>query len=154
MLVIIDIDGSIADWKPRNKAAGGNPGRGDMKAYKTYITAVMKPELLLTDKPVEGMLTMLRGLSNRDGVELVYLTGRSEAYRAVTERWLMLHRFPEAKMVMRGVKNWAKAVSYKEQAFKALKGHHSTILAFEDEPEVVAMLIKHGVTVMQVHYNG
>lgn len=152
MLVIVDIDGSIADWKPRDKVAGGNPGRSDMRAYKAYIELLMHPDLLAQDEPVEGMLTTLRALSNRDGVELVYLTGRSETYRAVTQRWLMVHRFPEAKLIMRDTADWSKAVSYKEKALKELKGKHNSVLAFEDEPEVVQMLIKHGVTVLQVHY--
>lgn len=151
-VVICDLDGSIADWKPRAKAAGGDPGREDMGAYKAFVARLMDDDSLIKDRPVSGMLSLLRGLASREDVKIVYLTGRSERHRLVTARWLLINRFPEAEILMRGTKDWRKAASFKVEQVKELAESYSGVMAIEDEPEVVAALVKLGVTVLQVHY--
>jgi beta-phosphoglucomutase-like phosphatase (HAD superfamily) len=150
----VDIDGSIADWKQRDLEAGGNPGRKDMAKYKAYVEVLMDDSKIINDKPVPGMLELVRALANREGVEIVYLTGRSEKHRLVTARWLLLHRFPDADIVMRGKTDWASAAEYKMHHVLKFKERHNTILAIEDEPEVVEAMRRVGVTVLQVHYEG
>ncbi len=151
-LIIVDLDGSIADWKWRDIEAGGNPGRKDMAAYKAYVERLMDDSKLIKDKPVPGMQELLRSLSAREGVEIVYLTGRSERHRLTTARWLLLNRFPEADIIMRGSTDWASAAEYKMHHVQQLKAKHSTILALEDEPEVVKAMQQAGITVLQVVY--
>jgi FMN phosphatase YigB (HAD superfamily) len=152
MLLIVDIDGTLADWKPRDVEAGGNPGRKNMDKYKSYVTKLMRPEKLIQDSPIPGMLSLLRGLATREDVKIIYLTGRSEVHRLTTARWLLLNRFPEADIVMRGETDWRTAASFKTEMVKELSSGHSNVMALEDEPEVVEALVKLGATVLQVHY--
>jgi beta-phosphoglucomutase-like phosphatase (HAD superfamily) len=152
-LVIVDIDGSVSDWKPRDKAVGGNPGRGDMVAYKAYVEQLMDDSKIINDKPVPGMQELVRSLSGRDGIEIVYLTGRAERHRLVTARWLLLNRFPEAHIVMRGGADWTTSAEYKMRHVFRLQERYNTILAIEDEPEVVEAMRRAGVTVLQVVYS-
>lgn len=152
MLFIIDIDGSISDWKIRDRGAGPAPDRADKEAYANYINRLMDPANVMKDIPILGMQLLLRGMATREEVKLVYLTGRSEKLRFVTERWLTLNRFPEAKLLMRNNNDWRSAVEYKEEALLNLKGQHQEVMAIEDEPNVVKMMVSHGVVVLQVNY--
>ena len=152
MLLVVDIDGCLADWKARDKAVGGSPGRSDIKAYKAYVENLMDDSRLICDQPVPGMQTLLRALSAREGVEIVYLTGRSEKHRLTTARWLLLHRFPEADIVMRGPTDWRKAPTFKAEKMNLFKNKYESIMAIEDEPEVVKTFTSLGLTVLQVHY--
>lgn len=154
MLLIVDLDGSIADWKPRNQAAGGDPGRENIEAYKAYVERLMADAALSKDEPVKGMQTVIRALANREGVELLYLTGRSEKHRRTTEQWLMRHRFPEAKLLMRELEDWRSAAHYKLDVLASLRSKYDTIVAIEDESEVVEAFAERGVTVLQVRYGG
>ncbi len=151
-LVIIDLDGTLADWKPRDAEAGGNPGRKDMAAYRQYVERLMDDSKIINDKPIPGMQELVRSLACREGVELVYLTGRSEKHRLVTARWLLLNRFPEADIIMRGKTDWSSAAAYKMHHVLELKARHDTIIALEDEPDVVEAMRRVGVTVLQVVY--
>jgi len=153
-LVVVDIDGSIADWKPRDRAVGGNPGRAIMAKYREYVKKLMNNDLLAKDKPINGMLSLLRGLASREDVKLVYLTGRSKAHHLATYRWLLVNRFPEADLIMRGTKDWRKAATFKTEEVKKIAKNYSGLMAIEDEPEVVEALTGLGATVLQVHYKG
>lgn len=117
MIVFIDIDGTLANITERNEKAGSNPGREDREVYQAWLDTLQNPGDMLEDAPVDGMAPLLQTLA--ETYHLVYLTGRSNAYRTVTEAWLALHRFPRAEVVMRGQKDWRKAAAFKEQAMLA-----------------------------------
>lgn len=152
MLLIVDIDGSIANWKPRDKAAGGSPGRADMIAYKSYVERLMDRDKLKHDPVVPGMLELVTAMSRQEGVSLLYLTGRSEAFRVVTEGWLTRNGFPPGMLQMRDFTDWSSAEAYKENALKGVLDKHEVIMAIEDEQVVVDMFVAHGVTVLKVCY--
>lgn len=153
MIVIVDIDGSIADWKARRNYVGKSPGRTNQQAYEDYIYRLTDESKIAQDTPILGMQSILRALSTKEELEIVYLTGRSEKLRKVTQRWLLLHRFPEAKLLMRNNDDWRNAVEYKKAVVNDLLSGKIAV-AIEDEPEVVQMMVEHGITVLQVHYKG
>jgi FMN phosphatase YigB (HAD superfamily) len=152
MLVIVDIDGTIADWKPREQAAGSDPGRADIEAYKAYISRLMDTEELARDRPVSGMVETVKAFAFQPNTTLLYLTGRSEIYRNVTEEWLALHNFPPGMLHMRDKNDWRPAPLYKEAVIREESAKHKTIVALEDEQSVVDMMTGHGITVLKVCY--
>jgi len=83
MLIVCDIDGTIADCSHRV------PLIPDWDAFN---------ELMYLDDPIEPVILLLKHLLNvpydslcPPPVKLVFLTGRPERYRPVTARWLMDH---------------------------------------------------------------
>lgn len=153
MVVIVDIDGSIADWKPRAERAGGDPGRSNEAAYRAFVERLMQDEEIAKDRPIAGIREVLMGLRRSTAFfQFVYLTGRSEIHRAATQEWLDEHKFPIGNLIMRGAEDWSPAAEYKRKAILALKMPARVLIAIEDEPSVVAMLMELGITTLQVHY--
>lgn len=118
ILVLVDIDGTIADLGPRLAHAGPEPARDNLQAFQTWLDKVQNHETLSKDEPVTGMAQFLRGIDH--SCRLVYLTGRSEKYRFVTKGWLNRHEFPEAPLFMRNDTDWRTASDYKKAAIVQL----------------------------------
>lgn len=154
-LFVIDIDGTLANWLEREREAGGFPGRDNMEAYAAYLERLMDPAKMIKDTPIPGMLQMLRALDSRapESVDLVYLTGRSEKHRQVTERWLLLNRFPQATLIMRPDDDWGSAAAYKEREMLKLKtqwGPNIVVIDDDGEGDCGEMYSKHGWTHLKV----
>jgi hypothetical protein len=97
VIVFMDIDRTIADAKKRFKKAGPEPkSRG--KKWGKWLRAIQNKKTLLKDEPVPGMALLCWAIHNANN--LVYLTGRSEIYRSVTERWLHENGFPVGALVL------------------------------------------------------
>lgn len=133
ILAVIDIDGTIADIGPRLKAAGQEPARGDKKEFQAWLDRLQNNESIAADKPIKGMLQLLHAIEG--SMQLVYLTGRSDQYRAVTESWLDRHGFPAGPLLMRKGNDWRNASLYKEEMLKKLLKEHSpyTMLTIDDD---------------------
>lgn len=123
MLFIIDIDGTVADASLRFEKAGPEPkNREDKEAYRVWVDAVNSG--MENDQPVAGMAAMSEIL-NTDLNEVVYVTGREETHREITEEWLTSHQFAKAPLVMRPKGSWVSNVDFKEIAIKSLLAMHS-----------------------------
>lgn len=157
LLVICDIDGTIADIRARLRKAGNEPDRLDKKAFQEWLDKVQDFASLSADKPIVGMFRVLTALSEH--ATIVYLTGRSEKYRAVTAAWLDKHSFPGGELYMRKDNDWRSPARYKKQSMRnILKGHTSVkeIVALDDDgAEDCADLYKEmGITHLRVIANG
>lgn len=102
MIIYVDIDGTLADVKVRYKKAGKEPkSRG--KCWSNWLRRVQNSKTLAQDSPVPGMVNFVWLFFPTHGSdEIVYLTGRSESYRKVTEDWLHTIGFPiSVRLIMR-----------------------------------------------------
>ena len=79
MIIVVDIDGTIADCSHRLHYIQGPDRDSD-----AFYDAVDK------DEPIEDMIKFLRILYYTDveGVEFIFITGRRESCRRKTEKWL------------------------------------------------------------------
>ncbi len=134
LLVIVDVDGTIADLGPRLKAAGMEPDRTDKKVFQEWLDKVQNYDTLAEDRPIKGMRRIAIALD--DHAVMIYLTGRSEKFRAVTEAWLDKHSFPAGELIMRKNNDWRSAARYKRQAIQSiLKGYPeiTEVVAIDDD---------------------
>lgn len=115
MLIVCDIDGTIADVSRRLKLAGPEPEFDDVEAKDAWVRSLHKT--LSEDVPIPGMRELLHTLV-RQHVPLIYLTGRSQRYWVDTYNWLSRWQFPMAPIYMRDNDDWRPAAQYKEQAMK------------------------------------
>ena len=88
MTAVIDIDGVVADVRHRLSHVTGRP-----KDWGAFFEAAGDDPLL-----PEGESTV-RSLA--EVYDIVYLSGRPEWLRAVTERWLARHDLPEGPLLLR-----------------------------------------------------
>lgn len=134
MYVIIDIDGTLADSTQRAALSG---------------QAFWDPARVLKDTRIEGSLEAIKNFQ-RLNYELVFLTGRPEHLRDVTERWLQenygiaVHR---ERLLMRSGGNMLTVREYKrEQLNNALSGMDRArgVLCIDNDPEMWPMLAEFG----------
>lgn len=158
MIVFMDIDGTIANATERFKKAGPEPKeRG--KEYSAWLQRVQNELLLTQDEPVKGMKALCYAFSHNPVTSLVYLTGRSEIYREVTEDWLFKHRFPQfhAPLLMRPKQNRQGNGILKERLIKAyLQNSKEDVIVIDDDynGDIEEMCLRNGYTFLKARSGG
>lgn len=154
MLVVCDLDFTLADATDRLKLAGKMPNRSNRPAFQAWLDRLQTDEALLNDKANRYLKWVLRGLAQfPTAFNIVYLTSRGERYREVTVKWLKANKFPEGPLMMRKTNDWRTAKGHKEQAITRLKSIYGTGgLVFDDDSEgdCSQMYIKHGFVHLEV----
>lgn len=91
------------------------------------------------DRPNGPVLHVARAL-HRDGWSIVYLTGRSEEARALTEVWLDRHVGVPGPVFMRALRDYRRDTIVKRELYERhLAGRYDVQIVFEDRDQVVAM---------------
>jgi hypothetical protein len=133
LLVIVDIDGTLADGSTRFALAGPEPERDDRWAYRKWLEAVQDEQRLSRDKPNMAVLETVKSLY-RGGAEILYLTAREEVYRDVTQAWLNKHGAPIGDLHMRGYEDWRSTGEYKGSVLVGLmQTHGGLMMAIDDD---------------------
>lgn len=128
---LVDIDGTVALM-------------GSRSPYAT------NPEDYLNDNPNWEVLRTVESLAAA-GWEIVFLSGRSSEFRAVTEEWLSLFVWDPYQLIMRpeGDKRPDYIVKY-ELFDKHIRNQYDVIGVFDDRPSVLRMWRRIGLTTFQV----
>jgi HAD superfamily, subfamily IIIB (Acid phosphatase) len=155
MLVIVDIDGTIANGERRFKKAGPEPkGRGPK--YWAWLKKVQTRQSILADKPVQGMKPLIASLL-ACGHNLVYLTGREEKYSDVTIEWLNKYKFPTfPDLYMRPTGDNRCNSDYKESVIQQLIEPWQETLVIDDDytGEIAKLCKKRGWTFLKAMSGG
>lgn len=131
-LVVVDIDGVVADVSHRLHLLDGRPRRWE----EFFAAAAQDPPLpegvaLVTELPA--------------GNALCWLTGRPERNRVITEQWLALHGMPEQPLLMRADSDRRPAREAKREHLRDLRRTHRIALVVDDDPAVITMLAEDGL---------
>lgn len=138
MLVVMDIDGTVADAAHR-KAFAGDPDK---------YTA---PDLVFKDAVVPGAADAIAEFG-RLGYRVVFVTSRGEHLRDVTVRWLLEKlgvAVDEAQLVMRNGGNLLTPAEYKHEAVVAARvdaDRYRSCLLIDDDSDVCARYQELGAT--------
>jgi len=98
MVIVFDIDGTLADIEKRLLKAGDAPKKKNKKEFQAWLNKLQKKKDLLDDEVIKGMPTFARCLAHR--FTTVYITGRAEKYRETTVMWLFKNLFPSGDLYM------------------------------------------------------
>lgn len=129
---VLDIDGVLADVRHRLHHLDSRP-----KDWAGFFGAMAEDGVL-----PEG-LELARQIAD-EGHAVVYLTGRNESYRAVTQSWLEHHGFPAGRLVMRPDRDRRPARLFKPQALRGIAVRREVLLVVDDDPAVVDALLQDG----------
>lgn len=159
MLVIVDIDATIADATKRLKVAGPEPDRNDKAAYLAWLDRVQNAKSLAADQPVPGMEELCAALSNFYKCQLYYVTSREEKWRSVTWDWLRLYGFlgHSMELLMRPNADWRSSGEFKEEVIKSLltESKESVIVIDDDEKGDLEVVCKrNGWTFLKARSGG
>lgn len=140
-LAIIDIDGVVADVRHRLHHVE-RPGV-DWDAF--FAAAVDDPP------HDEGLAVVARLAVDH---EVVYLTGRPEAHRAATERWLTENGIGGHRLVMRPDGDRRPAADLKRRLLADLAGGSEVAVVVDDDPVVIEAIAGAGHPTFHARWGG
>ncbi len=130
-LAVFDIDGVLADVRHRLHHLEASPQR-----WERFFQAADRDPVL-----VEGADRLRAALADHD---VIYLTGRPERTRLLTERWLARHDLPTGPLVMREDDDYRPARYLKRDVLRRLSEQREIISVLDDDPSVVHVLAADG----------
>jgi hypothetical protein len=133
-LAVIDIDGVVADVRHRLPLIERRPKRWD----EFFARSADDPPL------ADGVALVLELAADH---EVVWLTGRPERNRAVTERWLAEQGLPAGTLLMRRERDFRPAREAKRDQLRRLRRDRTVAVVVDDDPDVVATLAADGFPV-------
>lgn len=126
---LVDIDGTVAL-------------KGDRDIYDGS-----KAHLDTVNHDVVNVIRALHGEQNR----IIYMSGRSDEHRYVTEKWLIENGLPCDGLHMRKAGDHRKDSTVKHELFdQHIRNHFDVLGVFDDRNQVVEMWRAIGLTVFQV----
>ncbi len=138
-MAIVDLDGVVADVRHR---LGHLTGR--RKDWSAFFAAA-------GDDPAhpEGVAVVT---TLADEHEIVYVTGRPESLRAVTERWLDDLGIGGHELVMRGDGDRRPAAQVKVAVARRLARGRTVAVVVDDDEQVLAAMRRAGFTVFAAEW--
>lgn len=130
-IAVFDIDGVLADVTHRLHYIQGLSYNWE----RFFRTADRDPLL------AEGAERLRAALVDHD---VVYLTGRPEWTRRLTERWLARHHLPTGPLIMRDDRDRRPAAWLKRGELRALARNRTIASIIDDDPSVVGVLEEDG----------
>ena len=126
MVVVLDIDGTLANNDHRSHHVDCDNPNWD---------AFLAPDLVGKDIPFSGAIRAIKHFQALK-YKLIFLTGRNEALRDTTMRWLLEHfelDVQESELYMRPLGNMLKPSEYKREQVLAIKQDYGSDLVFIDD---------------------
>ena len=146
MVVICDIDGTIADTYKEPTPPFGTAG------YYNWMEKYMKDGFLVKEEAIREVVEIVQALSEKHCI--VYLTGRDEEHRTVTNLWLLNHDLPEGPLYMRQKRHANDTpAQYKEKQLRKivkLYGVAGIALDDDDRGDTSAIYLKYGFKHLKV----
>ena len=133
-LAVIDIDGVVADVRHRLPLIERRPKRWD----EFFASSADDPPL------ATGVALVLELAADHD---VIWLTGRPERNRALTERWLAEQGLPDGTLLMRRDRDFRPAREAKRDQLRRLRRDREIAVVVDDDPAVVATLTEDGFPV-------
>jgi phosphoglycolate phosphatase-like HAD superfamily hydrolase len=134
VLAVFDVDGVVADVRHRLHHVARRP-----KNWAGFFAGAA------ADPPLWVGIDLARMWASEH--DLVWLTGRPEYLRAVTEDWLVTHDLPVDSLLMRPPHDQRPARLYKADRLAKLARDADIAVVVDDDPEVFAELTARGFPV-------
>lgn len=131
-LAVVDIDGVVADVRHRLGLIARPP-----KRWAEFFAAAAD------DPPLADGVRLVRELAGE--YDVVWLTGRPEQTRRLTERWLAAQSLPTGPLLMRADDDYRPARSAKREELRRLRRGREIAVVVDDDPRVVEMLAEEGL---------
>ena len=141
MIIVFDLDGTLADCRHRRYHVENNP-----KNWKRFF------DEMVMDPIVPSLAQLLYSLQNPSN-RILICTGRPEAYRRVTEEWLHSFNVCHFKMYMRKDNDYRADNIIKKELLDAMTAEgHRPDLSIDDRESVVSMWRENGIPCLQYQF--
>ena len=89
-----------------------------------------------------------------EAYDIVYLSGRPERLRGVTERWFDRHDLPEGPLLLRPYDDYRPSSVYKVEVLETLAETHTVVVLVDDDPRVLTAARLAGFDVLPATWMG
>jgi len=137
--VIFDLDGTLADIEHRRHFVSNNENNWSEFNDRMGEDVINKP-----------IVDLYHTLWDSKKYDIIIVSGRSEAFRTVSEQWLVWNHIPFDRLIMRQATDYRKDALVKQDILNTLKAEGKDILfAVDDRQQVVDMWRRNGITCLQ-----
>ena len=141
--VIFDLDGTLALIDKQRAISTKDNGKMDWGTF-------LDPKNINLDEPNIPVITIAQMLNGLD-FNIVIFSGRSDVTKWTTRAWLVKHKVPYNKLVMRDKKNhFVPDNRLKHMWLNTLVDKDDVFMVFDDRQQVVDMWRDNGITCFQV----
>jgi hypothetical protein len=141
LVAVVDIDGVLADVRHRLHHVEGYP-----KDWPGFFAGAADDGLL-----AEGAETVHR---LAEVYEVVYLSGRPERLRGVTEHWFRTHDLPAGRLVLRPYGDYRPSRTWKVEVLEDLARTRTVVVLVDDDPRVLDSARQAGFDVLPATWMG
>jgi phosphoglycolate phosphatase-like HAD superfamily hydrolase len=141
MVAVVDVDGVLADVRHRLRHVTERP-----KDWRAFFAAAADDPLL-----PEGEETV-RTLA--EVYDIVYLSGRPERLREVTEQWFGRHDLPEGPLLLRPYDDYRPGRFFKVEALRRIAETRTVVVLVDDDPRVLEEARSAGFDVLPATWMG
>lgn len=141
MVAVIDIDGVVADVRHRLRHVTDRP-----KNWGAFFAGAADDPLL-----AQGAETVHR---LAEVYRVVYLSGRPEGLRQVTEEWFARHDLPPGRLVLRPPGDFRPARYFKVEQLRQLSETSTVVVLVDDDPRVLDAAREAGFDVLPATWMG
>ncbi|MFL6131748.1 MAG: hypothetical protein ACJ72A_03035 [Nocardioidaceae bacterium] len=141
MTAVVDIDGVLADVRHRLRHVTSRP-----KDWPAFFAAAAEDTLL-----DEGERTV-RALA--EVYDVVYLSGRPEHLRRVTEDWFRRYGLPEGTLLLRPEGDFRPSRIFKVESLRRLARDRTVVVLVDDDERVLAAAREAGFDVLPATWMG
>ena len=141
MVAVVDIDGVVADVRHRLHHVTGRP-----KDWRSFFAAAADDGLLAEGEHAVRALAEV--------YDVVYLSGRPERLRRVTEDWFARHDLPEGELLLRPYDDYRPSSVYKVEALRTLAATRTVVVLVDDDPRVLDAARAAGFDVLPATWMG
>ena len=137
-LVLCDIDGTVANNDHRQNL---------LKEFNDWDKFF---SLLKDDEPIQVIIEMVKQKVESNN-HLIFLTGRPEKYREITEDWLSRYFDDGFCLLMRKDGDLRNKIIVKEEIFNENFKKKQIKACFENDPELIQLWQKLGLNVIDIN---
>lgn len=139
-VVICDIDGTIADCEHRRHYVEKTP-----KDWKGFFSEMD------TDPLRKDIWEKVMRCSEENSAHIIFVSGRSEEYREITEDWFMNYKIYEYNcLIMREKHDSREDTVVKSEIYDKYLKNMNIVKVFDDRPSVIRMWREKGLDVEDV----
>ncbi|MGH3737543.1 MAG: hypothetical protein ACRDT6_18330 [Micromonosporaceae bacterium] len=136
---VLDIDATLSDVRHRLHHLRRRP-----RQWEAFFAAAG------ADEPLPEGLAVAETLA--EAHEIVYLTGRPERIRRLTQRWLDQYGLPAGRLLMRSEHDRSPAAAMKLRRLRRLAAERPVAILVDDDEAVCAAATGAGFTVMRADW--
>jgi len=140
--VVADLDGTLAECEHRMKYIDGTiDGK---KKWKPFFDG------MVDDTVMEGTRQLLE--LTYEGHPVVFVTGRPNNYRSVTEKWLKDNDIKYDALYMRPEGDFRPDTIVKQEIIDLYLNKDNIVMWLDDSPQIIEQVRKNGINTLKIGY--